>query len=344
MGLANKQFLEYNLIRISNLTKTYHDDQVLKGINLNIDKGTIFGFAGRSGTGKSTLLRCINGIESFQAGSIKVDGVDVGALTGADMRIFRKQIGMIFQNFSLLNRVSVFENIALPMRCWGYSKSAIDKKVTELLELVGIPEKTNNKARELSGGQKQRVAIARALTMNPTVLLCDEATSALDPKSTMSIINLLSRINKELGITIVVVSHEMGVLRSICEDIAIIGNGIIQASGSVETLFKEKPAALINLLGEKGIRLPEKGMNIELLFSKYNNNQPIISRLARALNIDFSVVGSDSHAFKDDSITSYIINFDSLHLKRIQEFLDQNNVLWHEIEEQAAREGDDGIW
>ena len=331
------------MIRISNLTKSYHEEQVLKGINLQINKGTIFGFAGRSGTGKSTLLRCINGIEAFQAGSIIVDEVDVGALVDADMRIFRKQIGMIFQNFSLLSRISVFENIALPMKCWGYSKSAINKKVTELLDLVGIPEKASSKARELSGGQKQRVAIARALTMNPKVLLCDEATSALDPKSTTSIITLLSRINKELGITIVVVSHEMGVLRSICEDLAIIENGIIQASGSVENIFKDKPAALINLLGEKGVRLPKEGMNIELLFSKYNNNQPIISRLARALNIDFTVVGSDSHNFKDDSITSYIINFDSLHLRRIQEFLDKNNVLWHEIEEQAAREDDDGI-
>ncbi len=320
------------MIEIKNLKKAYNNEQVLKGINLTIKKGDIFGFAGRSGTGKSTLLRCINGIEHFESGSIIVDKVDVGTLDDKKMRTFRKDIGMIFQNFSLLNRISVYENVALPMKCWHYDKKVIDKKVDELLEVVGIKEKKYCKARELSGGQKQRVAIARALTMNPKVLLCDEATSALDPKSTQSIIDLLIRINKELGITIIIVSHEMGVLRSACENIAILENGIIEAQGTVAKIFKDKPEALINLLGDKGVSLPEEGKNIELLFSKYNNNEPIISRLARKLDIDFSVVGSDSHNFRDESITSYIINFDIKHMKDIEKFLDENNILWHEID------------
>ncbi|MDD2371656.1 MAG: methionine ABC transporter ATP-binding protein [Firmicutes bacterium] len=329
------------MIEIKNLKKSYNNDQVLNGINLTIKKGDIFGFAGRSGTGKSTLLRCINGIESFESGSILVDQVDVGKLDDSKMRIFRKEIGMIFQNFSLMNRISVYDNIALPMKCWHYDKKEIDKKVKELLDVVGIPEKIHCKARELSGGQKQRVAIARALTMNPKVLLCDEATSALDPKSTNSIINLLAKINKELGITIIIVSHEMGVLRSVCENIAILENGIIEAHGTVENIFKDKPEALINLLGDKGVSLPKEGKNIELLFSKYNNKDPILSRLARTLNIDFSVVGSDSHNFKDDSITSYIINFDPIYMRDIKKFLDKNNILWHEIDEQTDKEADD---
>jgi D-methionine transport system ATP-binding protein len=329
------------MIEIKNLRKSYNEVQVLRGINLTINKGDIFGFAGRSGTGKSTLLRCINGIEHFEAGSIVVDNVDVGTLNDSNMRIFRKDIGMIFQNFSLLNRISVYENVALPMKCWHYDKKAIDKKVKELLEVVGIKEKIHCKARELSGGQKQRVAIARALTMNPKVLLCDEATSALDPKSTQAIIDLLIKINKELGITIIIVSHEMGVLRSACENIAILENGIIEAQGTVEKIFKDKPEALINLLGDKGVSLPEEGKNIELLFSKYNNNEPIISRLARKLDIDFSVVGSDSHNFKDESITSYIINFDIKHMKDIENFLDENNILWHEIDSNNNKEVSD---
>lgn len=330
------------MIEIKNLKKSYGDEQVLKGINLTIKQGEIFGFAGRSGTGKSTLLRCINGIEQFESGSIVVDKVDVGTLNDNSMRIFRKDIGMIFQNFSLLNRISVYENIALPMKCWHYDKKVIDNKVKELLEVVGIKEKIHCKARELSGGQKQRVAIARALTMNPKVLLCDEATSALDPKSTQAIIDLLIKINKELGITIIIVSHEMGVLRSACENIAILENGIIEAQGTVENIFKDKPEALINLLGDKGVSLPEEGMNIELLFSKYNNNEPIISRLARKLDIDFSVVGSDSHNFKDESITSYIINFDIRHMQSIEKFLDENNILWHEINSRNNKEVSDG--
>lgn len=329
------------MIEIEGLYKAYDKEEVLRGIDLSIRKGSIFGFAGRSGTGKSTLLRCINGIETFDKGSIKVDQVEVGNLSHKDMREFRKDIGMIFQHFSLIDRISVYENVALPMKCWHYDKKEIDKKVKELLELVGIPEKIRSKARELSGGQKQRVAIARALTMNPKVLLCDEATSALDPKSTKSIINLLRDINKELGITIVVVSHEMGVLRSICEDLAILEDGVIQAAGTVESIFKEKPLALLNLLGDKGVRLPETGRNIELLFSRYNQSEPMISRMARKLDIDFSVVGSDSHDFKDESMTSYIINFDPLYMDRIRGFLEDNQILWHEIEENRNKEDQD---
>ncbi len=264
------------MIEIKDLKKSYNNEPVLKGINLTIKKGDIFGFAGRSGTGKSTLLRCINGIEHFESGTITVDQIDVGTLDANNIRTFRKNIGMIFQSFSLINRISVYENVALPMKCWNYDKKTIDIKVKELLEVVGIKEKIYCKARELSGGQKQRVAIARALAMNPSILLCDEATSALDPKSTNSIINLLSKINKELGLTIIIVSHEMGVLRSICENIAIIENGIIEAVGSVEKIFKDKPEALLNLLGDKGVSLPEEGKNIELLFSKYNNNEPML--------------------------------------------------------------------
>lgn len=320
------------MISIRDLKKSYNGEAVLTGINLQIGRGEIFGFAGRSGTGKSTLLRCINGIETFDSGSLMVDGTEVRSLEEGSLRSFRREIGMIFQNFSLMERASVYDNIALPMRCWHYDKKEVDRKVRELLDVVGMPEKIHARARELSGGQKQRVAIARALTMNPKVLLCDEATSALDPKSTASIMDLLGRINRELGITIIVVSHEMGVLRSICKNIAILENGVIEAQGTVEKIFKSRPAALLNLLGGHGFHLPETGRNLEIIYSKYNNHEPILSRMARELDVDFSIVGSDNHNYGDESMTSYIINLDPAKLGAVAGFLDANKMLWHEIE------------
>ena len=169
------------MIEISNLQKCYGDIKVLRDINVEIHKEDIYGLLGVSGAGKSTLLRCINGLESYEGGSLKVNGVEVKDLNEKELREFRKNIGMIFQQFSLLERKTVYENVALPMNCWGYKKQDIDKKVKELLNLVELGDKLNSKPRELSGGQKQRVAIARALTLNPQILLCDEATSSLDP-------------------------------------------------------------------------------------------------------------------------------------------------------------------
>lgn len=219
------------MIKIHHLDKSFDNLKVLKNISLNIGKGMIYGLIGRSGAGKSTLLRCINGLEPYDSGSLIVDGIDVKSLSETEARIFKKSIGMIFQQFSLLERFSVYDNIALPLRCWKYGKVHIDKKVKELIDIVEIPEKILAKPRELSGGQKQRVAIARALAMDPKVLLCDEATSALDPKTAKSIIKLLNKINKEIGITIILVTHEMSVLRSCCEEIAIIEQGKIAVRG-----------------------------------------------------------------------------------------------------------------
>lgn len=323
--------LEVNMIEIRDLTKAYNDIEVLKGINLTIESGSIFGIAGRSGAGKSTLLRCINGIEQYDSGTIKVGDVEVGSLSNEQMRMFRKDTGMIFQHFSLLNRVSVYENIALPMRCWKYHKKDIDRKVRELLELVGIPEKIHSKARELSGGQKQRVAIARALTMNPKVLLCDEATSALDPKSTKAILDLLLEINAKLGITIIVVTHEMSVLRSICRHVAIIENGTIEAVGTVDKIFTERPKALINLLGDREISLSEDERCLEIFYSRENGNDKIVTRLARELDMDFSIVGGEVEGLDEKSIHSVMIKMDWEDAEKTKEYLDQNNILWREL-------------
>ena len=168
------------MIEIRGLCKHFDDFSALEDIHMTMESGKVYGLIGQSGSGKSTLLRCINGLTGYESGSLKVDGVEVSTLSGLEARRFRRDIGMIFQQFSLLKRLSVYDNVALPMRCWKYSKSEIDKRVTELLELVHIADKRDALPTELSGGQKQRVAIARALTMNPKFLLCDEATSALD--------------------------------------------------------------------------------------------------------------------------------------------------------------------
>ena len=202
------------MIEIQNLKKVWSDGKVvLDDINLTIEDGDIYALVGRSGAGKSTLLRCINGLASYNDGHILLDGKEVKELSYKEMRDVRRQVGMVLQNFSLLERRTVYENVALPMKCWGYSNADIKKKVTDLLELVGLDDKASARPRNLSGGQKQRVAIARALTMEPKLLLSDEATSALDPNTSSSILGLLREINQKTGITVIVVTHQMEVVR-----------------------------------------------------------------------------------------------------------------------------------
>ena len=258
------------MIKINNVHKSFNGVEVLKDITLEIKKGEVFGLVGHSGAGKSTLLRCINGLESYDKGSILVNEYEeVKALSNKSVRSFRKNLGMIFQHFSLLERRNVYDNVALPLECWGYSKADIDKRVSELLELVGLSDKKKSKPRELSGGQKQRVAIARALALNPNILLCDEATSALDPNTTKSILALLRDINEKLGITIIIVTHQMEVVKEICQRVAIMEGGQVIAVGKTEDLFLKNSKALKSLIGEEEI-LPSEGINIRLFFPKDN--------------------------------------------------------------------------
>ncbi len=277
------------MVLLKDVKKSFQDLQVLTGINFGMTEGRIYGLAGKSGAGKSTLLRCINGLEQYDSGSLTVDGVEVNELTKENLRIFRKNIGMIFQHFSLLERLSVYENVALPMRCWKYKSSAIDLRVRDLLDVVGIGDKINSKPKELSGGQKQRVAIARALTMNPKILLCDEATSALDPNTSKSIVALLKKINKQFGITIVFVTHQMPVIRSLCDEIAILEKGKIVDSGVVEDVFQNRSRALLNLTGEDDL-YDYHQMNKVCIAISSDNSVPLdFSAMAQALDIDITV-------------------------------------------------------
>jgi D-methionine transport system ATP-binding protein len=316
------------MIKISGLKKTFGSAQVLNDINLHIGTGSTYGLIGRSGTGKSTLLRCINGLESYDDGSLLVDGVEVKSLSSKEAREFKRDIGMVFQHFSLLSRLTVYENIALPLKCWKYKKASIDKKVKELVEMVEISDKLHAKPNELSGGQKQRVAIARALSMSPKILLCDEATSALDPRTAQSIISLLNEINRRLGITIVVVTHQMSVLRRSCEEIAILEDGRIVESGPIGEIFLSRSRALGNIIGNKDLILPETGANLKLFMSKELSDKPIVTKMSRELQTDFMILGGETETYRNGILSSVIINVSDAALPRIVKYLDDNNVTW----------------
>ncbi|MBB6698575.1 methionine ABC transporter ATP-binding protein [Clostridium algidicarnis] len=320
------------MIQINNVTKSFGNVKVLDGVSLNIRKGTIFGLVGRSGTGKSTLLRCINCIETYDAGSLIVDGVDVKSLKKEEIRTFKKDIGMIFQNFSLLERLTVYENIALPLKCWKYKKSFIDARVKELADIVELGGKLDAKPKELSGGQKQRVAIARAMAMDPKILLCDEATSALDPKTAQSVTLLLNQINKEFGITIVVVTHQMSVLQSCCEEIAILEDGKMAITGNIEEVFLKQPKSLINLIGQKNLPMLECGVNIKVLLSSKDSSKPIITQMARELQIDFRILGGDMETYRNGLLGSIIINVKNEDFMKVKEYLEAKGVQWSFME------------
>lgn len=319
------------MISVKNVNKFFGEKQVLKDVNIEINEGEIFGIIGHSGAGKSTILRCMNGLEPYQEGSVKIDGKEVKDLNEKEMRELRKDLGMIFQHFSLLERKTVFENVALPLECFGYSKAEKEKRVMELLDLVGLKERRNDKPRNLSGGQKQRVAIARALALNPKVLLCDEATSALDPNTTKSILTLIEDINKKMGITVVVVTHQMEVIKQICGRIAIMENGQVLEVGETEEIFLKNTAGLRKLLGEENIVLPE-GTNVKILFPKDISNDSIITSMARELDIDVSIVFGRLEKFKDDVLGSLIINVPNENGEAVKKFLTDKDIRWEEIE------------
>lgn len=229
------------MITVKNVSKTFNaptgNVEVLKGINLTVENGDIFGIIGFSGAGKSTLIRCLNGLEKPDSGSIVIGENDITQLNRKELRNARKKIGMIFQQFNLFDSRTVYENIAFPLEISGYKKDAIKKRVEEILELVELSEKRDSYPLQLSGGQKQRVGIARALANEPDVLLSDEATSALDPQTTFSILELLKNINKRLNLTIIIITHELDVLRYCTNNMVVLEDGHIVERGSTENLF-----------------------------------------------------------------------------------------------------------
>ena len=316
------------MIKIRDIEKSFGEVKVLKGITLSINEGEIYGLIGHSGAGKSTLLRCINGLEDYNEGSVIVMGREVKCLKEKEKREFRKDLGMIFQGFNLLKRKTVFENISLPLEVWGYKKDFIKNRVDELLELVGLTDKAKNKPNELSGGQKQRVAIARALALEPKILLCDEATSALDPKTTKDILSLLSDINKKLGITIVVVTHQMEVIKQICQKVALIDGGVLVAEGKSEEIFLRPGVSLKKFLGdEDDDTLSHEGVNIKLFFPSKSSENALITKMARELNTDFSIVGGKLEKFRDEVLGTLTINIDNKDREAVMSYLSNKDII-----------------
>ena len=320
------------MIEFKNVCKKYSNLKALDNINLTIPSSSIFGIVGKSGAGKSTLLRTINKLEKIDEGSIIVDGIDIVTLNLRQLREFRKKVAMIFQHFSLMQTKTIYKNIALPLECSGYKKSEIKTKVEELASLVGIRDKLNEKPRNLSGGQCQRVAIARALTLNPKILLCDEATSALDPKTTHDILKLLKQIKEKYDITIIMVTHQMEVSKEVCDEIAILNDGILLEVGKTDELFISNNVSLKELTNEEEI-LPKSGINIKIYFPKESSNNALITKMARDLNIDFSIVWGKLERFKENTLGSLIINIDDSELKKQQviEYLQNRSILFDMI-------------
>lgn len=315
------------MIQIENLDKFFGKDKVLDNINLSITKGEVFAIVGHSGAGKSTLLRCINGLENYEIGSLKVFNKEIKELNSNELRNIRKEVGMIFQHFSLMQRKNVFKNISLPMEVWGYEQEQIKTKVNELLELVGLCDKRNAYPSELSGGQKQRVAIARALTLEPKILLSDEATSALDPNTTLSILKLLKKINKQMGITIVIVTHEMEVVKYIAEKAILLEHGHIIGEGEIEELFLNPDEKMKKFLGEEEI-VPEVGANIRLYFPKEIAQYSIVTHMARTLDIDFNIVWGKLEKINEHVIGNLVINLEEKDKNSVIKYLNEKNVKW----------------
>ncbi len=318
------------MIELTNVKKNFGDLEVLKGISMTIQDHEIYGIIGQSGAGKSTLLRCVNGLEDYQSGTITVDGEAVNPDDPKKLRLMQKKMGMIFQNFNLLNRLDVYDNVALPMKFWGMKTKTPEakKKIEGLIELVGLSDKIHALPRELSGGQKQRVAIARALVLDPEILLCDEATSALDPAITREILALLQEINEKMGITILIVTHQMEVVKQVCQRVSFLRNGTVLAEGRPEELFVRPIKEVKQFLQEESGHLPEEGVNIQLFFTDESSDEPVITMMARKLDTDFSICWGKLEDFRSSVFGSLVINVKEEDREKVCAYLDGKKVLW----------------
>ena len=321
------------MIRIENLSKTFDGAggrvAALHDINLTIEDGDIYGIIGMSGAGKSTLVRCINLLERPTEGRVVIDGVDMTALSPAELRDARRSITMIFQGFNLLMQKNCLKNICFPMELAGVPKHKAVERAHELLDMVGLPDKAKAYPAQLSGGQQQRIAIARALATNPKVLLCDEATSALDPNTTHSILGLIREINKRLGITVIVITHQMSVVEEICSHVAILDNGEVVESGAVGTVFTSpKSAAARRLVFPNGaddsVSNPLHETRMRIIFNgAAAASTPWIAKMAQEKNVLVNIVSAATRTIDDKTYGSMLIGVPggAVHAKIVKDYL-----------------------
>lgn len=297
------------MIEIKNLSKTFKTADssldALKNVSLTINDGDIYGIIGMSGAGKSTLVRCINMLERPTEGQILIDEVDMGSLSSKQLRDARRNITMIFQGFNLLMQRNCLKNICFPLELEGMKKEDAKKRALELLEIVGLPDKAKAYPAQLSGGQQQRIAIARALATNPKVLLCDEATSALDPNTTHSILNLIRDINKKLGITVIIITHQMSVVEETCNRVAILDNGTVVEQGEVSTVFAHPQSAAAKRLvfpdASDEIFAPASDEHrIRVVFNgAFATNTPLITKMAIDEGIAANILAASTRCIGD---------------------------------------------
>ena len=324
------------IIQIQHLNKTFGTGEAavhaLEDINLEVQAGEIFGIIGLSGAGKSTLVRCMNLLERPTSGSVVVDGKDMTKLSVKELRKARKDISMIFQSFNLLEQRTVLRNICFPLEIAGVKRDKAQARAEELLELVGLSDRAKAYPSQLSGGQKQRVAIARALATRPKYLLCDEATSALDPNTTQSILRLLKQINQTLGVTIVVITHEMRVIEQICQRVAVIDQSCIAEIGSVSDVFthpKSDIAKALILPKSPTENLPPcTGKRLRLVFDGSCSNEPVISRITLECNVPVNILFADTRIVEGSIYGHMVIDLpsDPQQFHDVLRWLDHNHI------------------
>ncbi len=335
------------MIKIEHLSKNFKvgnmDIEALNDINLEINDGDIYGIIGMSGAGKSTLVRCINMLERPTDGRIEVNGLDMGNLSDKELRAARRDITMIFQAFNLLKQRNCLKNVCFPMELDGVPKAEAEKKAKELLEIVGLPEKAKSYPAQLSGGQQQRIAIARALATNPKVLLCDEATSALDPKTTHQILKLLKEINQKMGITIVIITHQMSVVQEACNRVAILDGGRVVEEGNVSEVFSNpKSDAAKRLVMPDGERYQKwlgasSERRLRVVFQNVQNiEKPLVASMAVEAGVIATVLSADIQKLvgdkagtmllgvsdeQFDSAMKYLKTYEGITVKEVEDFV-----------------------
>jgi D-methionine transport system ATP-binding protein len=335
--------MKNNIIEIIDLNKNFGETIALQNINLAIKKSSITGFIGKSGAGKTTLLRCINLLETPDTGQIKIHGKNLLKLSEKETKEFRRKIGMIFQSFNLLTNRNVRANIALPLEFMPVDKKEIDNKVNTIGSLVGLEDKLNSYPNELSGGQKQRVAIARSLVSDVDILLCDEFTSALDPETTLEILSLIKDINTKLGVTIILITHDMSVIREICDFVYVMDNGNLVESGEIEKIFynpqhyvtksmintllsKEMPNALVSKLENN----PSTNCDVVvcLIFASDSSRKAIVSKVIKKFDIAVNIISGHLDHIRNTTLGNLLVTFkyDVILYSNIVKFFQENKV------------------
>ncbi|WP_298704198.1 methionine ABC transporter ATP-binding protein [uncultured Veillonella sp.] len=320
--------------------------KALQDVNLTIEDGDIFGIIGFSGAGKSTLLRMVNALETPTSGEVLIDGVNINALSHNELRQVRKNIGMVFQSFNLLNSKTVYDNIAIPLRLNKVSAENIDKRVKELLEFVNLPDKAQAYPTQLSGGQKQRVGIARALATNPSILLCDEATSALDPETTEAILELLKRINKEFNITVLVVTHEIQVIKEICNRVAVMELGKVVETGSIIDVFSHPREAMTRRFVQTVIpeKIPQSIVTnleqdtrpyelIKVRFLGDTVTKHVIYEINRKFEVETNIIFASVNQLQDSALGIFILQVvgSTEAIKDVKTYIADNGLEWEVV-------------